>query len=118
MGKCIVILEDKKSTLEMMEMALQDNGYNVVAINHHEPVDYIVDFAPKLILLDIRLSNGYGHLLCEDLKKNPQTSKIPVILVSGAGNLEKIAKEYKADNYLAKPFSMDDLLNMTKKHIL
>lgn len=117
MGKCIVILEDEKATLEMMEMALEDEGYDVIAINHHEPPEYIIDFAPQLILLDVRLSNGYGHLLCEDLKKNPRTSKIPVILVSGAGNLEKIAKDCNANNYLSKPFDMDELLKITRKYI-
>jgi DNA-binding response OmpR family regulator len=117
MSKCIVILEDEKATLEMMEIALEDEGYDVVAINHHEPPEYILDFAPQLILLDVRLSNGYGHLLCEDLKKNPSTSKIPVILVSGAGNLEKIAKDCKANSYLSKPFNMDELLTITRKYL-
>ena len=75
-----------------------------------------MDFSPQLILLDIRLSNGYGHLLCEDLKSNAKTSHIPVILVSGADNLEKIAVDYKADGFLAKPFDMEDLIQMVKNY--
>ena len=117
MSKRIVILDDEKAILEMMEIALEEEGYDVIAINHHEPLEYLIDFAPQLILLDIRLSNGYGHILCEDLKANPATSMIPVILVSGADNLVKIANECKADGYLAKPFDVDELIGCVKQYI-
>jgi len=117
MSKRIVILEDEKEILELMEIVLEEKGYEVVAINHHEPLDYLIDFSPELILLDIRLRNGYGHILCEDLKTDPVTSKIPVVLVSGADNLEKIANEYKADGYLSKPFNSKDLISCVGKYI-
>ncbi|HEY2582328.1 MAG TPA: response regulator [Mucilaginibacter sp.] len=116
MGKLVVVLEDEKATLELMELALEGEGYDVMAINHHEPMEYFMDFDPQLILLDIRLTNGYGHILCEDLKSNPLTSKIPVILVSGADNLVKIAADYKADGYLSKPFNVDELINCVKQY--
>jgi DNA-binding response OmpR family regulator len=117
MNKRILLLEDEKNILDLMQEILEGEGYNVIAFNQYESVEEIIEFAPHLILLDIRLSNGYGHLLCEDLKANPKTSHIPVILVSGAGNLEKIAKDYNADNFLAKPFDMEDLINMVKLYV-
>lgn len=117
MHKRILLIEDEKSILELMEMTLGDEGYNVFAINHYEPVEYIMEFAPNLVLLDVRLQNGYGHLLCKDLKENPKTSDIKVILVSGASNLERIAHEYKADNFLSKPFSVDELITLVKNTI-
>jgi two-component system response regulator VicR len=116
MGKLIVVLEDEKAILELMEIALEEEGYDVIAINHHEPMEYFLDFDPQLILLDIRLSNGYGHTLCESLKANPLTSTIPVILVSGAENLVKIAAQCKADGYLSKPFNVDELINCVKQY--
>ena len=116
MHKRILLIEDEKNILELMEMTLGDEGYDVFAINHYEPVDYIIEFAPNVVLLDVRLSDGYGHLLCKDLKENPLTSAITVILVSGAGNLEKIAHDYKADDYLSKPFSADELVNIVKQY--
>jgi DNA-binding response OmpR family regulator len=111
-----MVLEDEKSILDLMEIALEGEGFDVIAINHHEPVEYLIDFDPQLILLDIRLSNGYGHILCEDLKANPETSMIPVILVSGADNLDKIAKESKANGFLSKPFNVEDLINCVKQY--
>jgi DNA-binding response OmpR family regulator len=117
MNKRILLLEDEKDILELIQEILEEEGYNVIAFNHYESVEEIIEFAPQLILLDIRLSNGYGHLLCGDLKANPKTSHIPVILVSGAGNLEKIARDYNADNFLAKPFDMEDLIGMVKQYV-
>lgn len=116
MNKLVVVLEDEKAILDLMEIALEEEGYDVIAINHHEPLEYFIDFAPQIILLDVRLSNGYGNILCGDLKANPITSMIPVILVSGANNLVKIANECKADGYLSKPFSVDELLTCVKQY--
>jgi len=112
--KRIVVLEDENATLELMESILTEDGYDVIPFNHHEPLEYLIDFDPQLMLLDIRLANGYGHLLCKDLKANPLTAKIPVILVSGSNNLDIIAKDAQADAYLSKPFGVNDLLQVVK----
>lgn len=117
MEKRILVLEDDKATLELVELTLESEGYFVIGINHYEPLEYIIEFGPELILLDIRLSDGYGHLLCKDLKANPITAKIPVLLVSGSNNLEAIAKEYQADDYLCKPFNVDELVKIVKEYI-
>jgi two-component system phosphate regulon response regulator PhoB len=118
MNKRILVLEDNKQSLDLIEEILSGEGYHVIGFNHYESVDNIVDFGPQLILLDIRLSDGYGHLLCEDLKADPKTNHIPVILVSAADNLEKIARECHADDFLSKPFDMIALLQMVKQHLV
>src|ERR1700754_2761170 len=102
MSKRLLLLEYEKDILDIIQEILEGEGYNVIAFNHYESVEDIIEFAPELILLDIRLSNGYGHLLCQDLKNDPKTKNTPVILVSGAGNLEKIAHDCRADDFLAK----------------
>jgi DNA-binding response OmpR family regulator len=114
-GKRILLLEDENEMLELIQLILEDEGYNVFAFNRYEPVEEIMEFAPKLIILDIRLLNGYGHLLCSELKANFRTSRIPVILISSANNLEMIARECSADDFLAKPFIPDDLINKVKQ---
>lgn len=116
MNKRIIVIEDNKEILDLIEEILTEEGYHVMAFSHYESVDDLMDFAPQLILLDIRLTDGYGHLLCEDLKANPKTKKIPVILVSAADNLEKIARDSHADNFLAKPFSVEDLIKIVKQY--
>jgi DNA-binding response OmpR family regulator len=115
MEKRILVLEDNKAILDLIELTLESEGYFVIGINHFEPLEYIIEFGPDLILLDVRLSDGYGHLLCKDLKANPVTTNIPVILVSGADNLATIAKECGANNHLSKPFNADDLLKIVRE---
>jgi DNA-binding response OmpR family regulator len=118
MDKRVVLLEDNKLCLELMEEILLDEGYHVIPINHYEAVANIIEFGPQLILLDIRLSDGYGHLLCGALKANTATNHIPVILVSCADTLEKIANECHADNFLSKPFDLQSLLHLVKRYVL
>jgi DNA-binding response OmpR family regulator len=110
----ILILEDDTHILELMESILEDEGYYTIALDHYLPVEDLMDLSPDLVLLDIRLSNGYGHLLCKDLKANPVTSKIPVVLISGSANLDTIAKECNADGFLNKPFSVEGLISIVK----
>lgn len=116
MRKRILLLEDEKGILELIQEILETEGYEVFAFANYESVEDIIEFRPQLILLDVRLSNGYGHLLCQDLKANTKTARIPVILVSGADNLKKIAEDCGADNFLSKPFNMDDLIQMVKQY--
>ena len=118
MNKRVLVLEDNKQSLDLIEEILAGEGYHVMAFNHYESVDNIFYFGPQLILLDIRLSDGYGHLLCEDLKADPATQSIPVILISAADNLEKIARDCHADDFLPKPFDMNDLLQKVKYYIV
>lgn len=110
------MLEDDQNTLELTEEILTSEGYQVIAFNHCKSVDDIIDFSPKLILLDIRLTNGYGHILCSELKSNPSTSRLPVILISAANNLATIADNCHADNYLSKPYAINKLIEMVKQY--
>lgn len=116
MSKRVLLLEDNKASVELIEEVLIEEGFHVIAFHHYETVNNIVDFAPQLILLDIRLSNGYGHILCKDLKADARTNHIPVILISASNNLEKIAKECHADNFLSKPFDLKDLIQLAKQY--
>jgi len=116
MKKRIMLLEDDRNTLEITEEILLEEGYHPISFDHYESVGNIIDFSPELILLDIRLSGGYGHILCSQLKENPATSSIPVILVSAADKLSAIALDCHADNYLSKPYNMDTLIKMVRHY--
>jgi DNA-binding response OmpR family regulator len=118
MNKRVLVLEDNKQSLELIEEILAGEGYHVISFSHYESVENIIDFGPQLILLDIRLSDGYGHLLCQELKADPASQSIPVILVSAADNLEKIAKECRADDFLRKPFDLNALLEKVKHYLV
>jgi two-component system, OmpR family, phosphate regulon response regulator PhoB len=116
MKKRIVIIEDDKDILDMMDYILTDEGYDIVGYSTIEGVKTVAEQRPALVLLDNRLSNGYGNALCLSLKSDPATGHIPVILVSAAHDLEQIVLECRADGYLKKPFNISDLTELTRRY--
>jgi two-component system, OmpR family, phosphate regulon response regulator PhoB len=117
MHKKIIVIEDNNDILDLMQYILEDEGYLVLPLGQAEPLNTLKEQRPDLVLLDDRLPGEYGHVLCAKLKANPETQEIPVILVSAARNLEQIAYECKADDFLPKPFDLKDLIAMVKHYV-
>ena len=109
--KKILIIENDIDTLDVLSFALTDNGYTVVPSETKISLQQIAEINPDVIVIDYLLSDGYGNELCLDIKSNPVTSRIPVILFSASIHLEKIIEACHADAFIAKPF---DLLDFEK----
>ena len=75
---------------------------------------------PDLILLDIMLPEMNGYQVCRELKCNPETKTIPVVVVTAKSQeSDKFwAKETGADDYLTKPFEMEELLQKIQDNLL
>lgn len=116
--KKIIIVEDDVDTLDIMEFVLRDNGYAVIKANRQVPIKEIIAITPNLAILDVMLPYGSGDDLCLEIKSNPKTKHIPVILYSASGNLKKIATDCFADTYIEKPFNLDGLLKIVNETIL
>ena len=67
-------------------------------------------FDPQLILLDVFLSGIDGIEVCNRLKENPKTKDIPIIMFSAHTNFNDIQKFCKADDFIAKPFDVKELV--------
>jgi len=117
MSKVVVVIEDDKDILDMIEYILTDAGYTVQAYTSIERLDKIIAHQPALILLDVRLADGSGDELCMAIKNNAATAHIPVILVSARPNLEHTAIKCKADAFIAKPFDLEELTGTVNKFI-
>lgn len=117
--KKILIVEDDNDMLELLSIVFRDSGYNVTFSDKALEISTIIGLRPDLIILDIRLKGSpvSGSDLCRELKSNPDTKIIPVILASGEYNLAKIAKECNADMFLAKPYDMLSLLLTVDKYL-
>jgi CheY-like chemotaxis protein len=72
---------------------------------------------PDLLLLDIWMSGIDGRDICKELKQKENTKKIPIVLISASREIERSALEAGADDFLAKPFEIDDLLEKIEKHL-
>jgi len=114
----ILVADDNSNIQKMVGLALKDHGIDVVAVGNGEAaVRRIPDVHPDLILADIFMPVRNGYEVCEFVKKDPQYSHIPVILLVGAFDPldEHEAQRVGADGVLKKPFiPPDPLINMVK----
>jgi len=111
MAKKILVADDDPGILDAIVAMLNFKGYEVIAVADGDDVLADTHNLPDLYLLDIWMPGQSGTGICKAIKAKPQTAHIPVILISASLNVAKAAKEAGADNYLAKPFDMRQLLN-------
>lgn len=113
----IMVADDDPAILDALTLLLEDEGYNVVPTVDIETVPRIQESKPDVLLLDIWMSGINGGEICKILKKEIETASIPVIMISANRDTEEIAREAGADDFLLKPFDIDDLLSKIKKHL-
>ena len=110
MTKTIMVVDDDRFITEVITMALEDNGYVVVAAEGIDAVAIAQRSRPDVVLLDICMPVIDGPQVRRGLYEHPETANIPVIAISAANNLRARASEMQADDYLAKPFEIAELL--------
>lgn len=113
MDTSILVVDDQKDLLELLEMALSQEGYRVqTAASGSEALAMIAAQKPDLILLDIILGDISGIKLTAKLKHEADTSQIPIILLTAKDSETDIivGLSVGADDYITKPFSTKVLL--------
>jgi len=115
MSKKIIVIEDDPDILDIMTYILSEEGYEVLASPDSKPLDDVLELQPMLILLDNRLTDGYGQDFCRRFKSNPETRHFPVVLVSANAGLEEMTRDSLADGYLKKPFDIAELVELVKR---
>ena len=113
--KKIIVVENDADTLDLMNFLLEDSGFEAIRFTHTITPDEIKTHNPNLIILDHFLDDGFGGDLCLQIKNDPLTRHIPVIIYSASAGLEKIAQKSKADAFIEKPFDIVDLENMVRE---
>ncbi len=120
MAKKIFIVEDELDFLSTLTERLEFEGFVVAtAVDGEEALKKIPQEKPDLILLDIMLPEMNGYQVCRELKSNPETKTIPVVVVTAKSQeSDKFwAKETGADDYLTKPFEMEELLQKIQDNL-
>ncbi len=112
----ILIVDDDKDLLEMVEMTLSRLGYHITTLAKGSRfINVVESIRPDIILLDIFLGDADGRNLCHKMKLQPAYENIPVILYS-AGYVPRSTIEHsKADEFMIKPFEIKQLLEKIKK---
>jgi len=110
MQKKIIVVDDDDDILQIIRYVLEEHGMTVEAVSDIVAFQKLCQNTMDLILLDDWLNDGLGSQLCKKLKNNEHTANVPIILISAANNLAASAKESGADDFLSKPFDIEDLL--------
>ena len=109
--KKILVVDDDVDILNVVQLVLDVNGFEVLATPNWQQINTHIDaFKPDLILLDVSLGTQDGRNICKQLKSNNNTKHIPVILFSANHNIDKSVAECLADNFISKPFDINDLV--------
>ena len=108
--KRVMIADDDPGILDAVEAMLEFGGYEVSSTPNGATLLDIHDNFPDLLLLDIWMPGTDGREVCKQLKAQESSKKMPIIMISASTELEKSAKEAGADDFLEKPFDMDELL--------
>jgi DNA-binding response OmpR family regulator len=126
-GKGIVlIIDDDKMIVDLVKMAFVGDGYQVLAAQSGTELNEMLngfdlsnDVPFDLILLDLLLPDTSGEELYRLLRAHSQIAKIPIIILSAAAAVQKRIQLLKmgADDYIIKPFNVDDLLMRATVHI-
>jgi len=115
--KKILIIDDNEDILDSLSILLEDQGYVISTFTKGEDaVKKAFVFSPDLIILDLLLSGKDGCDIVKLLRKFRTTKKIPIIMMSAHPSAEKSAKNCGADDFLAKPFDIDELLGVVRKY--
>jgi len=108
--KKVMIADDDPGILDAVEAMLEFGGYQVSSTPNGATLLDIKENFPDLLLLDIWMPGTDGRDVCKYLKAQERSKNMPIIMISASTELERSAKEAGADDFLEKPFDMDELL--------
>ena len=113
MSRKILIIDDEPNIVYWITYALQADGYEVeTAETGREGLNNILAAPPDLVILDVMLPDLSGMEVCEQIRANPATINLPIIMLSGRTQVPDKVKGLKAgaDEYITKPVETEEML--------
>ncbi|MFZ5806084.1 MAG: response regulator [Verrucomicrobiota bacterium] len=109
----ILVIDDEPDVVDIVAINLKSSGFEVLkALDGAEGLRLAQQEMPDLILLDLMLPKMSGLEVCNTLKKDPTTEKIPILMLTAKAKPQERIEgfEYGADDYIPKPFSPRELI--------
>jgi DNA-binding response OmpR family regulator len=115
MKKKVLIIDDDEAVLDVMKEALFYEGFEVKISDKADDINSIIcEYNPDLLLIDYILNGINGGEICHQVKENPNTGWLPVIIVSAYPKVLKSLGYYGCDKFISKPFDLDNLVGSIK----
>ncbi len=118
--KNILVVEDVEDHLEIVKLILEQHNYSIItAANGKEGLLSAQKNKPMLILLDVMLPEMNGYEVCKAIRADESIKATPVIMLSVRSNPEDVEAGYAsgANEYMTKPFNLEELIKKVKKHL-
>ncbi|UCF29913.1 MAG: response regulator [bacterium] len=117
-----LVVDDSSYVCDLTQDYLKNEGFSVaVAMDGEEGLRLVGEKMPDVVLLDIQMPGMDGFEVCEALKSDSRTSRIPIILMSAVVDMGTIEKHprlsHHPDAYLQKPFKKNELLDLIYEHL-
>jgi adenylate cyclase len=112
----LLVIDDTPQNARLLEAMLSPRGYSVaVASSGSEGLQKVRSEQPDLILLDILMPDMTGYDVCRRLREDPETRLLPVVMLTSSGDQDKVdAIEAGADDFIARPFNLQELLSRVR----
>ncbi|UZH56196.1 response regulator [Salinimicrobium tongyeongense] len=109
--KKILVVDDDSGIGEMLKTLLEFYEFDVIVTPRPEETEkLILQENVDLVMLDMLISGVNGTDVCARLRNNPETRDIPVLMMSALHDAGSKCREAGANDFIAKPFEMDDLV--------
>ena len=118
MAKKILACDDEKHIVRLVQVNLERAGYQVVTANDgKEALQKVAEENPDLVVLDVMMPYMDGFEVLQNLRRNPSTRDIPVIMLTAKAQDADVFKGWQSgvDCYLTKPFNPMELLSFVKR---
>jgi len=123
--KKILVVDDDPDFVEAVKTVLEAADYDVaIAYDGEECMERLEEGTPDLIVLDVMMPGKDGYEVCKNLKDDPKTVEIPVILLTAVASrvstsryTHKMGMETSADDYIAKPVQPEELLQRIRDQL-
>lgn len=113
----ILIADDEPSIVVVLEFLFRQQGYEVETVADGSALfEHTLRWQPNLVVLDVMLPNRSGFDLCRDLRGDPRTARIPIVMVTAKGRRAEIEAglDAGADAYVTKPFGTHELVDAVR----
>jgi DNA-binding response OmpR family regulator len=118
MEKRLLVIDDDKDLLEMIKAYFEMEGYAVFTLPRVDNIfKAFSQYSPDLILLDYQLPEENGDKICQQLKSNPATFNVPVIMISGYSKAELNRDYHGWNGVVSKPFDLPVLQSVVEKFL-
>ena len=112
----ILVVDEDSGIGEMLKTLLEFYGFSVVVTEKPEDTEELINEKDiDLVLLDMLISGVNGTDVCARLRENHATANIPVLMMSALHDAGEKCKQAGANDFIAKPFEMEDLMEKIDK---